>query len=82
VRWVKMAALLLHGKSSCVDGRDDHGVIGTPGGDAGEFLLALTSIERVDRQAVPGRVHGGCCGRTWTPSGTFTSTRTRTRATT
>jgi rhodanese-related sulfurtransferase len=53
VRWVKMAALLLHGKSSCVDGRDDHGVIGTPGGDAGEFMLALTSLERSTGKPFP-----------------------------
>ena len=53
VRWVKMAALLLHGKTSCVDGRDEHGVIGTPGGDAGEFLLALTSIERATGKHFP-----------------------------
>ena len=53
VRWVKMAALQLHGKTSCVDGRDDHGVIGTPGGDAGEFLLALTSIERAVGKPFP-----------------------------
>ena len=53
VRWVKMAALLLHGKASCVDGRDDHGVIGTPGGDAGEFMLALTSIERSTGKRFP-----------------------------
>ena len=45
VRWVKLAAFLLHGKRSCVDGRDDHGVIGTPGGDAGELLLALSVVE-------------------------------------
>jgi rhodanese-related sulfurtransferase len=45
VRWVKLAAFLLHGKRSCVDGRDDHGVIGTPGGDAGELLLALSAVE-------------------------------------
>ena len=30
---------------SCVDGRDDSGVMGTPGGDAGEFLLALAAVE-------------------------------------
>lgn len=47
VRWVKLAAFLLHGKRSCVDGRDDHGVIGTPGGDAGELLLGLAAAERV-----------------------------------
>jgi len=47
VRWVKMAAFLMHGKISCVDGRDDHGVVGTPGGDAGELLLALAATELV-----------------------------------
>jgi rhodanese-related sulfurtransferase len=47
IRWVKLATFLLHGKRSCVDGRDEAGVIGTPGGDAGEFVLALASIERV-----------------------------------
>lgn len=45
VRWVKLASLMLHGKRSCVDGRDDHGVLGTPGGDAGEFMLALAALE-------------------------------------
>jgi rhodanese-related sulfurtransferase len=52
VRWVKMGAHLLHGKASCVDGRDDRAVIGTPGGDAGEFLLALASVERVTGKPV------------------------------
>jgi rhodanese-related sulfurtransferase len=47
VRWVKLAAFLLHGKRSCVDGRDDQGVIGTPGGDAGELMLALSAAEAV-----------------------------------
>jgi rhodanese-related sulfurtransferase len=47
VRWVKLAALLVNGRCSCVDGRDDSGVIGTPGGDGGEFLLALIAAERV-----------------------------------
>ncbi|MDQ3036844.1 MAG: rhodanese-like domain-containing protein [Myxococcota bacterium] len=47
VRWAKMAALLLHGRVSCVDGRDETGVIGTPGGDSGEMLLALAALERV-----------------------------------
>jgi hypothetical protein len=56
---VKMAAFLLHGKISCVDGRDDHGVVGTPGGDAGEFLLALGALEAlagqpIDEGALPG----------------------------
>lgn len=46
-RWLKLAALLVHGRASCVDGRDATGVLGTPGGDAGEFALALASVEAV-----------------------------------
>ncbi len=45
VRWVKLAALVLHAHLSCIDGRDDRGVVGTPGGDAGVFLLAISAIE-------------------------------------
>ncbi|HEU0036034.1 MAG TPA: rhodanese-like domain-containing protein [Kofleriaceae bacterium] len=51
VRWVKLGAFLLHGKRSCVDGRDEQGVIGTPGGDAGELLLALAVTERITRKS-------------------------------
>jgi rhodanese-related sulfurtransferase len=47
IRWLKLAALLVHGRVSCVDGRDGSGVIGTPGGDAGEFALLLSAYERV-----------------------------------
>ncbi|MBL9039542.1 MAG: rhodanese-like domain-containing protein [Archangium sp.] len=52
VRWVKMAAMMLHGKTSCIDGRDDNGVVGTPGGDAGEFVLALSTIEAMTGQVL------------------------------
>jgi rhodanese-related sulfurtransferase len=45
VRFLKLAALSLHGRISCVDGRDDSGVVGTLGGDAGEFVLLLAAIE-------------------------------------
>jgi rhodanese-related sulfurtransferase len=47
VRWLKFAALMMHGKAACIDGRDDHGVIGTPGGDAGEFVLGLAAVEKL-----------------------------------
>lgn len=47
VRRVKLAAVLLANKTSCVDGREDRAIIGTFGGDAGEFLLALAAAERV-----------------------------------
>lgn len=47
VRWTKVARLVDRGHESCVDGRDGHAVLGTPGGDAGELLLALASYERL-----------------------------------
>jgi rhodanese-related sulfurtransferase len=46
LQWVKLAAVLLHAHRSCVDGRGDMGVIGTPGGDVGELVLALHALER------------------------------------
>lgn len=42
---VRAAALLLGGSEACVDGREEAAVLGTPGGDAGELLLALSTIE-------------------------------------
>lgn len=42
----KLASLITHGKLSCVDGRDHGAVLGTPGGDGGELLLALSALER------------------------------------
>lgn len=47
LRWIKLASMLVTGRLSCVDGRDDAGILGTPGGDAGEFALALAALERV-----------------------------------
>jgi rhodanese-related sulfurtransferase len=45
IRWMKLAAFLLNGRTACVDGRDSQGVIGAPGGDAGELSLALAAAE-------------------------------------
>jgi rhodanese-related sulfurtransferase len=53
VRWVRMAALLLQGRHACVDGRDDSGVVGTPGGDAGEMLLTCAAIETLTGKPIP-----------------------------
>jgi len=47
VRRVKLAAFLLATQTSCVDGREDRAIIGTPGGDAGELLLGLAAVEQV-----------------------------------
>ncbi len=47
IRWVKLASLATFKSFSCIDGRDERGLIGTPGGDAGEFLLSLAAVERV-----------------------------------
>lgn len=46
VRRVKLAAFLLARHTSCVDGREDRAIIGTPGGDSGELLLAAAAVER------------------------------------
>jgi rhodanese-related sulfurtransferase len=62
VRWVKLAAFLLHGKTACVDGRDSQGVVGTPGGDVGELLVALGAAEAlcgpIDLARVPALLEG------------------------
>lgn len=50
VKWLKLPALLVRGLVSCIDGRDDSGVIGSPGGDVGEFLVGLRAIERMTRR--------------------------------
>ena len=52
VRWIKLAALMTHGRMSCVDGRDHTGVVGCPGGDGGEFLLAISAVEQHRGRAV------------------------------
>lgn len=55
-RWLKLAALLVHGRLSCVDGRDAAGVLGTAGGDAGEFVLALAAVEQVTAKVLEPEV--------------------------
>ncbi|HJK98256.1 MAG TPA: rhodanese-like domain-containing protein [Polyangiaceae bacterium LLY-WYZ-14_1] len=52
LRRVKLAAFLLSSQTSCVDGREDRAIIGTPGGDAGELLLGLAAVERVTGREV------------------------------
>lgn len=47
IQWVRVASLLFSGVASCIDGRDEHPVIGTPGGDAGELALLLAAAEEV-----------------------------------
>ena len=52
VRRQKLAAILLANQTSCVDGREDRAIIGTPGGDAGELVLGLAAVEQVSGQEV------------------------------
>ena len=47
VKWIKLPALLVRGLVSCVDGRDDSGIIGSCGGDAGEMLVGLRALEKM-----------------------------------
>jgi rhodanese-related sulfurtransferase len=56
VRWTKLAAFLLHGRMSCVDGRDHVAVVGSPGGDAGELILALGALETLTGKALSPEV--------------------------
>ncbi|MFM2245325.1 MAG: hypothetical protein RL071_1399 [Pseudomonadota bacterium] len=53
IRWVKLAAFLLNGRTACVDGRDAQGVVGTPGGDTGEIALALAAAEACGAELSP-----------------------------
>jgi rhodanese-related sulfurtransferase len=53
IRWVKLASFLLHGRTACVDGRDSQGVVGTPGGDVGEILLALGAADALGQPLAP-----------------------------
>lgn len=55
VKWMTLAAFLTRGRRSCVDGRDDSGVIGTPGGDMGELCLALAAYETATGVALEQR---------------------------
>lgn len=56
VKWIKLPALLARGLVSCVDGRDDSGIIGSPGGDAGELLVGLRALEKLTRNELSDEV--------------------------
>lgn len=45
IQWVPAASLLEEVAESCVDGREGKGVISTPGGSAGEFVLMIQAAE-------------------------------------
>lgn len=47
IQWIKMAAFMVHGRLSCIDGRDDGGVVAAPGGDMGEFITQLATAEQL-----------------------------------
>lgn len=45
LRWVQAASLLGGATVSCIDGRAETPVLGTPGGDLGELVLSLAALE-------------------------------------
>lgn len=49
IAWVRFEDLLRDTPESCVDGRAKQNVVGVPGGNAGEFLLALAAADKVSR---------------------------------
>ena len=59
INWVRLARLLHDRPLSCVDGRDEHAVLGTPGGHAGEYIVLLAVIETITgRPTDPARLGG------------------------
>jgi rhodanese-related sulfurtransferase len=53
IQWVPISAILGGGSEQCIDGRAEGPVVGTPGGDAGELVLALSAFEHTARRSVP-----------------------------
>jgi rhodanese-related sulfurtransferase len=50
VRWIRLLSLINHSRLSCIDGRDERAIVGSPGGDGGEFLLLLGALEALTGQ--------------------------------
>ena len=44
--WTRASTLLGASGASCIDGRAETPVLGTPGGDAGELVLSLSALEQ------------------------------------
>ncbi|GIW59177.1 MAG: hypothetical protein KatS3mg087_0243 [Patescibacteria group bacterium] len=57
--WVSTTDFLDHVPTHCVDGRGGCAIVGAPGGDAGEFLLMLASVEKLTGQQVQISAVGG-----------------------
>lgn len=51
-RMIRAAELVGGEHESCIDGRADEPVVGTPGGDAGEILIALDVLEELRGEAI------------------------------
>lgn len=50
ISWERAESLRGGTEESCVDGRQEKGLIGTPGGNAGEFILFLATIEKCGQE--------------------------------
>ena len=53
VSWVSTHDFTRNIATHCVDGREQCAVVGAPGGEAGEFLLALAAIEKITGNEIP-----------------------------
>lgn len=51
--WATLASILGSGALSCVDGREPDAILGTPGGDAGEYLVHIAAIEALTGAQLP-----------------------------
>jgi len=52
ITWVKVDDLTTGEPEQCVDGRSQDGIIGTPGGNMGEFILMLDAAEKVAKETI------------------------------
>lgn len=56
MRWIRLSELREKQRIACVDGRHSDCVIGAPGGNIGEFILAATALEASTGQSLSSQV--------------------------
>lgn len=71
IRWVKAVELLHETPEACVDGRRTEGAIGTPGGNAGEFILFLAAAEAASGREINSEEIDGILARYLQATGKF-----------
>jgi hypothetical protein len=71
VSWVSVEDFLKNIAPRCVDGREGTAIAGTPGGEAGEFLIMLSAVERLSGSQMTSEEVTGAFGAYLEWSGHF-----------